>query len=98
MLPRLPKLPVLGTDSRPRENDGAAKAGEPEGGNEGDPRCTSDGDPERDQKGDAVRGGIGDSLRLLGGRGSSLELGDSDVFPSEPPGILSRKGGVDVCI
>ncbi len=103
MLPRLPKLPLLGTDSRPKENDGttcdgAAKAGEPEGGNEGDPRCASDGDPERDQKEDAVRGGIGDSLRLLGGRGSSLELGDSDTFPSEPPGDFSLRGGVDACI
>lgn len=41
---------------------------------------------------------MGDSLRLLGGRGSSLELGDSDIFPKELPGIFSRKGGVDACI
>ncbi len=48
--------------------------------------------------GDAIWAGNGDSLRPLGGRGSSLEPGDSIDFPCEPPGDFNFNGGVDVRI
>lgn len=94
-------LPLLGIDSRPSENeDGVGveggRAGEQEvGWNEGEPRWARDGEPEGGSAGDAVWVGNGDSLCLLGGRGSSLKLGDSTCFPRKPP-ALNLKGGVEV--